>query len=73
MAFDEKLAEKVRRQVGKGTGLSEKQMFGELAFLLYGNMSCGIHGNELVVRIDPATTESAPHRLATLRPQSRKM
>lgn len=59
MAFDEKLAERVRRQVGKRDGLSEKKMFGGLAFLLNGNMSCGIHGNELVVRIAPETTESA--------------
>ena len=59
MAFDEKLAERVRRHVGKRNGLSEKKMFGGLAFLLHGNMSCGIHGNELIVRIDPAKTESA--------------
>ena len=59
MAFDEELAERVRRQVGKRIGLSEKKMFGGLAFLLHGNMSCGVHGNELIVRIDPETTESA--------------
>ena len=59
MAFDEKLAERVRRQFGKRNGLSEKKMFGGLAFLLHGNMSCGIHGNELIVRIDPETTETA--------------
>ena len=34
-------------------------MFGGLAYLLHGNMSCGIHGNELIVRIDPKATESA--------------
>ena len=59
MAFDEKLAERVRRQVGKRGGLSETKMFGGLAFLLNGNVSCGIHGDELIVRIDPETTESA--------------
>jgi TfoX/Sxy family transcriptional regulator of competence genes len=59
MAFDEKLADRVRRQVGKRNGLSEKKMFGGLAFLLHGNMSCGIHGSELIVRIAPETTESA--------------
>jgi TfoX/Sxy family transcriptional regulator of competence genes len=40
-------------------GLSEKKMFGGLAFLLHGNMSCGIHGDELIVRLDPETTDSA--------------
>jgi len=59
MAFDEKLADRVRGQVGKRNGLSEKKMFGGLAFLLHGNMSCGIHGSELIVRIDPETTDSA--------------
>ena len=59
MAFDEKLAERVRGQVRKRNGLSEKKMFGGLAFLLHGNISCGIHGNELIVRIAPETTESA--------------
>jgi TfoX/Sxy family transcriptional regulator of competence genes len=59
MAFDEHLAERVRQIVGERKGLSEKKMFGGLAFLLHGNMSCGIHGNELIVRIDPETTESA--------------
>jgi len=59
MTFNENLAERVRRQLGKRNGLSEKKMFGGLAFLLHGNMSCGIHGNELIVRIAPETTKSA--------------
>ena len=59
MAFDEHLAERVRRTVGKRQDLSEKRMFGGLAFLLHGNMSCGIHGNELIVRIDPEATDAA--------------
>jgi hypothetical protein len=58
MAFDERLAERVRRTIGKRRGLSEKKMFGGLAFLLHGNMSCGIHGSELIVRIDPKMTDS---------------
>ncbi|HEX9275854.1 MAG TPA: TfoX/Sxy family protein [Casimicrobiaceae bacterium] len=59
MAFDEHLAERVRRIIGKPDDLSEKKMFGGLAFLLHGNMSCGVHGNELIVRIDPQTTDAA--------------
>ena len=34
-------------------------MFGGLAFLIGGNMSVGIHGSELIVRVDPSETESA--------------
>ena len=59
MAFDEHLAARVRRLVAARKGLSEKQMFGGLAFLLNGNMTCGIHHDELIVRIDPAATDSA--------------
>ena len=59
MVFDEHLAERVRRTIGERQGVSEKKMFGGLAFLLHGNMSCGIHGSELIVRIDPKTTDSA--------------
>jgi TfoX/Sxy family transcriptional regulator of competence genes len=59
MAFDEKLAARVRKQVGKRDGLSEKKMFGGIAFLLHGNMSCGVHGSELIVRIDPEKMKSA--------------
>jgi hypothetical protein len=59
MAFDERLAERVRRTIGKRQGILEKKMFGGLAFLLHGNMSCGIHGSELIVRIDPETIGSA--------------
>jgi hypothetical protein len=59
MAFDEKLADRIRTQLGKRKGLSEKQMFGGLAFLVNGNMSCGVHGSEMIVRIDPAETDNA--------------
>jgi TfoX-like protein len=59
MAFDEKLAGSVRKQLGGRAGLTEKKMFGGLAFLINGNMSVGIHGGELIVRIAPETTDAA--------------
>jgi TfoX/Sxy family transcriptional regulator of competence genes len=58
MAFDEQLASRVRKQLAGQAGLSEKKMFGGLAFLINGNMSVGIHGEELIVRIDPETTDA---------------
>lgn len=64
MAFDERLAERVRGQLGKRRGLVVKRMFGGLAFLLNGNLCCGVLGQELIVRIDPAQTEQTlkkPH------------
>ncbi len=59
MAFDLTLAERMRKQLGKRKGLVEKRMFGGLAFLLNGNMCCGVHGDEMIVRLDPAQTEQA--------------
>ena len=64
MAFDEQLAERIRGQLGQRKGISEKKMFGGLAFLLNGNMCCGVHQSELIVRLDPAETDKAlasPH------------
>ena len=59
MAFDEKLAERIRKRLGKRPGLTEKKMFGGLAFLLNGNMCCGVHRQELIVRLDPEQTDQA--------------
>jgi hypothetical protein len=59
MAFDERLAGRIRNQLGKKKGLTEKKMFGGIAFLLNGNMSCGVHGEELIVRLSPDETDAA--------------
>jgi TfoX N-terminal domain len=59
MAFDEKLAARIRRRLGKRAGLSEKAMFGGLAFLLNGNICCGVHGAEMIVRLEPEDTARA--------------
>jgi hypothetical protein len=39
VAYDEKLAERLRELLQGEEGLTEKQMFGGLAFLIKGNMS----------------------------------
>jgi TfoX-like protein len=59
MAFDEKLAARIRSHLGKRTGLAEKKMFGGVAFLLSGNMCCGVHRDALIVRLDPEETDRA--------------
>lgn len=58
MAYDEELAERVRA-IAQGTdGLSEKRMFGGLAFLVNGNLAAGASGQGgLLLRVDPAQTE----------------
>ncbi len=59
MAFDETLAQRIRKRLGKRAGLAEKKMFGGIAFLLRGNMCCGVHGTDLIVRLDRAATDAA--------------
>jgi TfoX/Sxy family transcriptional regulator of competence genes len=64
MAYDEELAERVRRALAGQDGVSEKRMFGGLSFLLNGNMCCGVLQENLVVRLGPEEAEQAltePH------------
>jgi len=65
MAYDEELAHRVREQLAGERGITEKAMFGGLAFLLQGNMSVGLSsGGELMVRVGPDGTDAAlshPH------------
>ena len=64
MAYDEAVAARVRRAVGRRQGLTEKKMFGGLAFLLRGHMCCGVVGDELMVRVGPEEYQTAlanPH------------
>ncbi len=59
MAYDEKLAGRVRKLLAKRKAVAEKKMFGGVAFLLNGNMCVGLHGGELIVRLDPEATDRA--------------
>jgi hypothetical protein len=62
MAYNERLAERIRKHLGKRAGLTEKKMFGGIGFLLKGNMCCGVHGADMIVRIDPEDTDAALSR-----------
>jgi TfoX/Sxy family transcriptional regulator of competence genes len=53
MAFDEKLAGRVRTVLARRRDVSEKRMFGGLAFLAGGHMFCGVNQADLVVRVGP--------------------
>ena len=60
MAFSEKLAARVRKLLlGQPRSVREKEMFGGLAFLLRGNMCCGVHGDELIIRLAPEEANAA--------------
>ena len=57
VAYDEELAERIRKQLA-GETVNEKKMFGGLAFLLNGNMSVAVSGQGgLLVRVDPDQTD----------------
>jgi hypothetical protein len=58
VAYDEELAERVREIVAAEDGLTEKRMFGGLAFLLDGNLAVSASGRGgLLLRIDPADAD----------------
>ena len=59
MAYDEGLATRVREVLGDQPELVEKKMFGGLAFLLHGNMACGVRGEDLIVRVAAETADAA--------------
>jgi len=59
MAYDEGLATRVRALLDEQPGVAEKQMFGGLAFLVHGNMACGVRGEDLIVRVAADTAETA--------------
>jgi TfoX/Sxy family transcriptional regulator of competence genes len=50
MAYDERLAERVRK-VLCDPEIKEKKMFGGLAFMVQGNMACGLISDELLIRV----------------------
>ena len=53
MAYDRALALRIHKALARRRGVTEKAMFGGLAFLLQGRMFCGIVGDELMVRVGP--------------------
>ncbi len=59
MAFDEELAERIRQLIGSDPELTEKKMFGGLAFMIRGNMAIAASSEGgAMVRADPAQSDS---------------
>ncbi len=59
MAYDEALAERLRMRLQATAGVTERKMFGGLAFMTHGNMTVGVRGDELIARIDPKDNAAA--------------
>lgn len=65
MAYDEVIADRIRKCMAGVEGATEKRMFGGLCFLVGGNMACGVtSGESIMVRVGPDAYEDAlaqPH------------
>lgn len=59
MPFDERLAARIRELLSTRSDVTEKKMFGGLAFLSSGHMCCGIVGQDLMVRVGAEGHEQA--------------
>jgi TfoX/Sxy family transcriptional regulator of competence genes len=68
VAYDEGLVQRVREHVEAEPGVSEKRMFGGIAFLVNGNMAVGVVKSELMVRVGPDA-----HAAALREPHARPM
>ncbi|HET7052223.1 MAG TPA: TfoX/Sxy family protein [Solirubrobacteraceae bacterium] len=64
MAYDQRLAGRVRTLLSDSGDVAERPMFGGLTFMVAGHMCCGVSKDELIVRLDPADADAAltrPH------------
>ena len=70
MAYDEALARRIRGQLGRLRGITEKRMMGGLCLLVHGNMLCGIDRtragkDRLMFRVGKAQEAEALARAGT--------
>lgn len=68
MAYDEQLADRVRKLLRRRKGYSERKMFGGICFMLGGNMCCGVTSSALMLRLGQEGANEA-----LLEPHTREM
>lgn len=68
MAFDEGVAQRLREALAGLKGITEKKMFGGIAFMDRGNMCCGVVSDTLMARVGPDA-----YAEALTRPHAREM
>jgi TfoX N-terminal domain len=59
VAYSEELADRVREVIDGRPGVTERKMFGGIAWMVNGNMACGIIGEDLMVRLERDDAEVA--------------
>lgn len=57
MAYDEGLAHRVEEILAEQPETTTKKMFGGIAYMCNGNMACGVHESNLIVRVGPERYE----------------
>jgi len=62
MAYDEKLAQRMREALAADPAITEKKMFGGIAFLRHGLMFAGVSDTSLMARVGPANYEDSLRR-----------
>jgi hypothetical protein len=68
MAYDKETAQRLREVFGERNDVTEKKMFGGIAFMVRGNMCCGVIGETLMARVGPEQYNEAltrPHARGT--------
>jgi hypothetical protein len=51
MPYDQTLTARIRDVLGERSDITERKMFGGVAFLCQGRMCCGVAGSDLIVRV----------------------
>ena len=59
MVYNEKLADRIRKVLGKSKNVTEKHMFGGLSFMYGKKMFCGILKEDLVLKLSHEQWEDA--------------
>lgn len=64
MAYDDTLAGRIRDELGRAAGITERKMFGGICFLLHGNILVGVWLDSLIARVGLEASQTAlrqPH------------
>ena len=64
MAYNEELGARIRTSMEARPGVIERKMFGGIAFMIHGNMCCGVINDDLMVRVGPDSHQASlalPH------------
>jgi TfoX/Sxy family transcriptional regulator of competence genes len=59
MPYNPEIAQRVQKALEGQDGLTERKMFGGIAFMLRGNMCCGVTNDDLMVRVGAEALEDA--------------